>query len=200
MATRGTTKKTIKKTTKQPTKKTTKKASGKSARYQTTGEVDRRTERRSKVLVPIDFSECSRHALDFAVDYIQKVPSELYLFHVFEQVNRLSFVGRNLAQKVDAELERMEGLVLSELEKMAESEKKKLRNYHCRVASGKPWEEILKISANISADIVIMGSHGRDDMQKVLVGSQTEIEQVVADLDALDEDAEEDDKLEDARE
>ncbi len=145
-------------------------------RYRPTGEPERRSRRRAKVLVPVDFSECSIKALDFALDYAQKIPSELYLFHVFEPVNRLSFVGKKLADKLDAELEKMEGMATAELEKLVKDAetKRRLRNFHCRVASGKPWEEILRMASNIDADIIIMGQHGRDGIERQLVGSQTE--------------------------
>lgn len=153
-----------------------KKKTTKSRLYRGTGEPERRETRRAKVLVPIDFSECSRRALDFAVEYIQSVPSELYLFHVFEPMSRMSFVGKKLADRLDAELERMEGMAIGELERMVKNQevKKKLKNFHCRVANGKPWEEILRMAGNINADIIMIGSHGREGIERALIGSQTE--------------------------
>lgn len=146
------------------------------AKYRSTGEPERRTTRRAKVLIPVDFSEASRKALEFAVQYAETVPSELYLFHVFEPVSRLRFVGKNLADKLDAELEKMEGMAMGELERMVKDSQKKehIKNFHRRVASGKPWEEVLRMAANINADIIIMGTHGRDGLERSLVGSTTE--------------------------
>ena len=151
--------------------KTTKKT-----RYRSTGEPERRTQRRAKVLCPIDFSECSRRALEFSVQYCERVPSELYLFHVFEPVNRLSFAAKTLVDKLDKELERMESMALAELESMVKDKvrKEQLKNFHSRVASGKAWEEILRMAANINADIIVMGTHGRDGLERALIGSQTE--------------------------
>ena len=162
------------KTTKTKTAKAAK--APKKDRYRATGEPERRKQRRAKVLCPIDFSECSRRALEFSVQYCERVPSELYLFHVFEPVNRLSFAARNLVDKLDKELERMESMALAELESMVKDKvrKEQLKNFHCRVGSGKAWEEILRMAGNINADIIVMGTHGRDGLERALIGSQTE--------------------------
>ncbi len=145
-------------------------------RYRGTGERERRGRRRAKVLVPIDFSECSAKALDFATQYVEKIPSELYLFHVFEPVGRQKFVGKKLLDKVEAEIDRMEGMAIAELERLIKDDetRRRLKNFHCRVASGKPWEEILRMAANISADIIILGTHGREGIERALVGSVAE--------------------------
>lgn len=144
--------------------------------FRGTGERERRTTKRAKVLVPVDFSECSQRAVDFATQYVEKIPSELYLFHVFEPVGRQRFVGKNLLDKVEAEIDRMEGMAIAELEKLMTDDetRRRLRNFHCRVASGKAWEEILRMAANISADIIILGTHGREGIERALVGSVTE--------------------------
>jgi nucleotide-binding universal stress UspA family protein len=145
-------------------------------KYRSTGEPERRQSRRAKVLVPVDFSDCSRRAVDFAVQYVEKIPSELYLFHVFEPVRGNRFVGKDLLDKMETNLERMESMAVAELERMiADSEtRKRLSNFQCRVGNGKPWEEILRMAANISADIIIMGTHGREGIERALVGSVAE--------------------------
>ncbi|MFW5879092.1 MAG: universal stress protein [Myxococcota bacterium] len=144
--------------------------------YRGTGERERRSRQRAKVLVPIDFSECSQKALDFATQYVEKNPSELYLFHVFEPVGRQRFVGKNLLDKVEAEIDRMEGMAIAEMERLIKDDetRRRLRNFHCRVASGKAWEEILRMAGNISADIIILGTHGREGIERTLVGSVAE--------------------------
>jgi nucleotide-binding universal stress UspA family protein len=155
-------------------KKTASKKPG--PKYRTTGEPERRKSQRAKVLVPVDFSDCSRRAVDFAVQYVEKIPSELYLFHVFEPVRGSKFVGKDLLDKMEANLERMESMAVAELERMVEDAetRKRLRNFQCRVGNGKPWEEILRMAANISADIIIMGTHGREGIERALVGSVAE--------------------------
>ena len=41
-------------------------------------------------------------------------------------------------------------------------------------AAEQAWEEILRMAANINADIIVMGTHGRDGLERALIGSQTE--------------------------
>ena len=151
-------------------------AKAEKVKYRGTGEVERRAEPRSKVLVPVDFSECSQLALDFAVKHVEKFSSELYLFHVFEPVGRYRFAAESWVEKIAADVERMEKMAVVEMEKLVEDSEtlQRLRNFHCRVASGKPWEEILRMSSNIGADIIIMGTHGREGLERAFVGSVTE--------------------------
>ncbi len=145
-------------------------------KYRGTGEIERRASPRGKVLVPVDFSDCSKLALDFAVKYVQRVSSELYLFHVFEPVSRYRFVAKNLLNKMEADVHRMEEMAISEMERLIKDAetRERLKNFHCRVASGKAWEEILRMAANISADMIIIGTHGREGIERALVGSVAE--------------------------
>lgn len=129
-----------------------------------------------KVLVPIDFSSCSRRALNFAIEYGSKFDCEFYLFHVADPVNRLSFVGSKLAHKLDDELERMEKMVLEEMDRVLEEEGQAglIGQIHRRVASGVPAEEILRMAGNVMADLIIMGTHGRTGVSRLFAGSVAE--------------------------
>jgi len=145
-------------------------------KFRGTGEPERRSQRRAKVLVPIDFGPNARAVIDFAMQYAQNVPSELYLFHVFESVNRRSKVGKELYDRLDTDLKRLENMATLELERLAtdEDERQRLMNFHTRVANGRPWEEILRMASNIGADVIVMGHHSDGSPENATAGSQTE--------------------------
>jgi nucleotide-binding universal stress UspA family protein len=124
---------------------------------------------RLKVLVPIDFSDNSRRALASAVDFVQSHEAEVYLFYVVEDSPRMGF--RNAANKLDDDLERMKDLMIRELERLATEwgHKPHIGEVHRRIANGKPWEEILRMAGNITADVIFMGaSHKGKNTAKVL--------------------------------
>ena len=124
---------------------------------------------RQKVLVPIDFSENARRALAFAIDYVQSHDAEVYLFYVVEDAPRMHF--KNAANKLEDDLERMKDLMIRELERLATEwgHKPHIGEVHRRIANGKPWEEILRMAGNITADIIVMGaSHKGKNTAKVM--------------------------------
>ncbi len=116
---------------------------------------------RQKILVPIDFSDNCRYALAFAIDYVQAHEAEIYLFYVIEDQKRSQF--RGAADKLEEDLERMKDLMMSTLDKLAETwgEKPRVGEVHRRIANGKPWEEILRMAGAITADMVIIGASGK---------------------------------------
>ena len=113
---------------------------------------------RQKVLVPIDFSDNCRHALAFAIDYVQSHEAEIYLFYVIEDNKRGQFKGA--AEKLEEDLERMKDLMMTTLDKVAKNwgEKPRIGEVHRRIANGKPWQEILRMAGAITADMIIIGA------------------------------------------
>ncbi len=124
---------------------------------------------RQKILVPIDFSDNCRHALAFAIDYVQSHEAEIYLFYVIEEQKRSHF--RGAADKLEEDLERMKDVMMSTLDRLADSwgEKPRVGEVHRRIANGKPWEEILRMAGAITADMIIMGASGKKGKNAVKV-------------------------------
>lgn len=128
--------------------------------------------RRFRILVPIDFSPASRRAVTYALRERDREEAEIYLFHVFEP-GRRRFVGKRLAERLDSELERMERLAVESLRGLV-GDGAPPDHIHCRVGSGRAWEQILRMASNIDADLVVLGAHGREDERQAPLGSQAE--------------------------
>ena len=109
-----------------------------------------------KLLVPYNFTPKSDLALDFALAYSHNHNAEIYLFHVFERVE----TDYRRVDKLNEEcLDRMKQTVMDAISRLhTRGLSPSVENVHRRVGQGKPWIEILRMTAGIVADMVIMGA------------------------------------------
>jgi universal stress protein A len=128
-----------------------------------------------KVLVPIDFSETSRRALAWAVDYALRAPCELHLIHVVE--DHLSDILKgSAAERISNEMWVVTKQAEEELERMAPGvdERAQVGAVYRHITRGRPAVEILAFAERLGADMVVMGTHGRTGLAGLLVGSVAE--------------------------
>jgi nucleotide-binding universal stress UspA family protein len=128
-----------------------------------------------RILFPADFSGCSKRAEIYALDLAQKFNAKIYLLHVFEipfysHAGVSAGVQPDLHRYVQTEKE-TERSPLNHLGK--KMEKKGIR-VSALFRGGKPPLEIFKTAEEISADFLILGTHGRTGMNHLLLGSVAE--------------------------
>ncbi len=125
-----------------------------------------------RVLCGIDFSEPSMAALRYALSIAKESDSALTLLHAVE----FPFEGETLATQpfdldayrtaVRADAERRLGeLITDEVRAWCKPEMK--------LASGRPYEEVLRAAAEVRADLIVLGVHGRNALDMMLFGSTT---------------------------
>ena len=127
-----------------------------------------------KILVPIDFSECARHALAEALEMAKAFQAQITLLHVEdlslppgELAFAANFGGGDLVAKMLAE---SEALLAAEKKAVAEVGVP-IETQHGR---GVPYAEIVRIARIQSFDLIVMGTHGRTGLKHVLIGSVAE--------------------------
>ncbi|MEO6576701.1 MAG: universal stress protein [Polyangiaceae bacterium] len=125
-----------------------------------------------KIIVPIDFSETSLHALDYAIELAKKLGAHVTVMHAFEMpiygfpdgslVATAEMVGRitdaaiaGLAAAIDAR--RAAGVPLESV-----------------LRQGPPDEEIIALAKEKGADLIVLGTHGRRGLARALLGSVAE--------------------------
>ncbi len=109
-----------------------------------------------KIVVPTNFSKKSELALDFALDYSQKVPADIYLFFVFEE-KRKDF--RELDRLNVESMERMKHSVIRAVERLNQrGGGHSVEDVFRRISHGKPAVELMEIVGGIQADMVVMGA------------------------------------------
>ncbi len=125
-----------------------------------------------RILVPTDFSESSRSALDAAIGLLES-GSILHVCHVVDDVP-LSYgyigtaaMGPDVRTRMSKEAAReLESFSLDELPVGAE--------IHRTVVHGAPYAAILKFAKEIDADLIVMATHGRTGIKHALIGSVAE--------------------------
>ena len=122
----------------------------------------------SNILVPTDFGEASRDALSHAVAIGQKFESKLTLLHVYALP--VSDYG-DVVQWPVAELERQADQALAEGLAALRRDYPKADGL---VGCGETWRQILDVAAERGCDLIVMGTHGRRGLSRVLLGSVAE--------------------------
>jgi nucleotide-binding universal stress UspA family protein len=136
--------------------------------------MDRETDGRSVVLVGIDFSETSKCALRAAENIVHLAPdSELHLVHalgwpVVPIGSRELIASSQLGFTQDLERARAE---LDELVGPATRGASRVTG-HLKV--GPAAKVIVQLAADVGADLVVVGTHGRTGFDRFLFGSVAE--------------------------
>ncbi len=124
-----------------------------------------------KILVPVDFSECSRKALRYAIPFAKQFGASLTLLYVTQINYAVGEFGM-----IDAPL--MEGQVREAAEKTMD---KLLREEIGDVVPatkqtriGRPASEIAAAAKELDADLIIISTHGHTGLKHVFLGSVTE--------------------------
>jgi len=128
--------------------------------------------RYDRVLCPVDFSEPSIRALEYAISLAEGPSSRLTLFHVHEQI-LYSFLPYERALE-DAHYVRA---ALDEIQKhlreMLPEHVSELCTPRVVARRGRPHEEILRLAREDESDVIVLGVHGRPFLERLLLGSVT---------------------------
>jgi nucleotide-binding universal stress UspA family protein len=125
-----------------------------------------------RILVPVDFSESSRRALDYAHRLAVKFDAALHLIHVCE-------IPSTMTPALDAY-----AIAYSDwsqrLEDEAEQQLKKIRSaivdtaVTTEVVCGRPALAIVDAAASNRVDLIVMGTHGHGAVMHALMGNVAE--------------------------
>ena len=122
-----------------------------------------------RVIVAIDFSTAGDSAIARGVSIANTHPTgEVHLVSVAEPEP----LGRPLPPDAAARLQEMATYAASRLEKSGELAH--LRRIATHLLKGSPAREIVRLAAQIDADVIVVGTHGRRGVQRLLLGSVAE--------------------------
>lgn len=128
----------------------------------------------SRIVCGIDFSECSLAALDYALALAAGANAEVTVANVIEWTP----VGYDPLVGPPTDLA---GYRMSAEASARERLRKALANAHPAhvqvhqiVTSGKPHHELLRIAKETAADLIVLGIHGRNPIDRLFFGSTAE--------------------------
>jgi nucleotide-binding universal stress UspA family protein len=135
------------------------------------------------ILVPLDGSRFSSHALLYAHEIADNFSSELILLRVVEPARPMAVAGGTfgMAQSPQAAKISMEVALEEEkrhVEQATRYLQRKARTGKCdhvkckyQVQVGAPGEQIIKTAKAEKVDLIVMSEHGRGGIKRALLGS-----------------------------
>lgn len=124
-----------------------------------------------QILVPIDFSDCSKKALQYALPLAKEQGAALTLVYVIPPVygtgeyEVINYAQLEATMRHTAE-EGMAKLVADEIRDEVPA--------HSTVCIGSPAREIVELARSLPADLVVIATHGRTGLKHVFLGSVAE--------------------------
>ena len=137
------------------------------------GAEDKTAFKLKNILVPIDFSTCSKKALQYAIPFARQFNATLTLVHVV-QSNYFpggEFSGGYDFAPAEKELRESAGQQLAEL---VLEEVDEFVPVKTAVRSGSPVQEIVTAARELESDLILISTHGRTGLKHLLLGSVAE--------------------------
>lgn len=122
------------------------------------------------ILAPVDFSDCSLDALEYAVQVAKQFDASLTILHVMEPVSYGLDFTLNRAEEGHQLRKRLE----SRLSQLTEPLSAQGLTVQSVVRGDIPADSILEWGRTHRSDLIVMGTHGRRGISHVLAGSVAE--------------------------
>jgi nucleotide-binding universal stress UspA family protein len=124
-----------------------------------------------QILVPIDFSECSRKGLRYAVALAREHKAAVTVAYVVPSISMLGEYGgidyASLAKEMRESADR-------ELATVAVDEIRGVVPSDTVVRTGSPAGEIVSMAKTLPADLIVISTHGRTGLKHAIMGSVAE--------------------------
>lgn len=127
-----------------------------------------------RILVPVDFSEPSIRALDYAIEFARLFKAEIVVLHVVDAVYPVMadvYAPGYAAGLVSQELERAGR---EQLARLAATMEKRHVTVRCLQSMGPAYEMIVAVAKKVKTDMIIMSTQGRTGLSHLLMGSVAE--------------------------
>jgi nucleotide-binding universal stress UspA family protein len=127
----------------------------------------------TKILTAIDFSENSECAFDYALTLATQFNAELTIIHVInEPVDLRGFYVPHISfEQLEKEIEES---AVKMMETFCSTKLGTFSNYKTSIMTGIPYDEITAAAARIDASLIVLGTHGRTGLDRILFGSTAE--------------------------
>ncbi len=125
-----------------------------------------------RILVPTDFSHRSQVALDYAVQLARLMQGQLTLLHVFPEPSALDYTMNGPAGE---EWDQAREEAKNNLADAVAHSKRSFLEVDSKFRSGPDLRtEILRTAKEISADLLVLSTHGYTGWKRLLLGSDAE--------------------------
>jgi len=123
----------------------------------------------TNILVPIDYSPCSEHALDYACALAARLGARIHVVNA---------IGTTLPELSAALTDQMISSIRHDnaaaLDKLIQPRRALASFGEVTVIDDDARDAILKAARAVHADLIVIGTHGRRGLSRVLLGSVAE--------------------------
>jgi nucleotide-binding universal stress UspA family protein len=124
------------------------------------------------ILVPTDFSDPADHALDYAIELAAALDATIQLLHVIG-VPVLGIAEIGMAYAATA-MEQQAVAAQGELDARVARGRDRVAMAPTRMETGDAREVIDQVASTAGADLIVMATHGRRGVTRMLLGSVAE--------------------------
>jgi nucleotide-binding universal stress UspA family protein len=132
----------------------------------------------ASILVPTDFSDCSGAAFVFACDLAKKLGAKITLLHVWDVPFLWPSVGDTMVTVPAEEPMTVAQLVKKraneEIQRFLAEKAPQGVDVTARLEMGDPTRVVCELAQSQRHDLVVMGTHGRTGLSRMLAGSVAE--------------------------
>lgn len=125
-----------------------------------------------RILVPFDASEPATDALEYAFDLF---PDGEFVALTVVDTSALPFIPNSATDPESDEVREMLGEASDQLETVESIADDHGRSVETRTSIGAPAKEIVDFAETEPVDHVVIGSHGRSGVRRILLGSVAEV-------------------------
>lgn len=126
-----------------------------------------------QILVPMDTSASATAALEHVLNFFPA--SEISVLHVVDVEASDSFLQRVLPEECDEQRKAAERTAKTVLEHAQTVSAEYEREITTAIASGRPTREITAYAEENDLDVIVMGTHGRSGLSRLLLGSLSDV-------------------------
>jgi universal stress protein A len=127
------------------------------------------------ILLPTDFSDCGNYALAYAASLARTFKASIICLNVIEPiVPAVGYSGMTEPLPIADITEQLEDSAERELPKLAECDECTGLNVEEMVVHGEAAAEIVRVAQDREVDLIVISSHGRTGLGRILFGSTAE--------------------------
>jgi universal stress protein A len=127
------------------------------------------------ILLPTDFSECGNYALSYAASLARSFGASIICVHVIEpMVPTVGYSGMTEPLPIADITDQLENSAEHELPRIAEREECAGLEIEELIVHGDAASEIVRVARERKVDLIVVSSHGRTGLGRILFGSTAE--------------------------
>lgn len=127
-----------------------------------------------RILVPMDFSENSKAALQYARGLAEQFGAEVHLLHVISNDTTMAIGSDGFFSVSDSVMQEIRDAVTRQLQESAATIQNSVKQVVQETREGAPFAEIVQYAKSNDIDMIVLGTHGRTGISHLLIGSVAE--------------------------